>query len=112
MTQLSGLKKLVQRYVSIFIDEGIFIVYFDKEGNRIPNAQINPLGEPTPGQGYYAHLRHVSEEPGVRTEWEIKGPDWEGTVTTRPQSPPSVLLISVERLQSSSEGDEFLARFA
>ena len=112
MTQLTGLQKLIWRYRGSLIDEGIFIIYFDREGNRVPNDQVKPPGDPTPGEGYYAHLRHVSEEPGIRTEWEVKGPDWEGTATTRPQSPPSAFLICVERLKSSPEGAEFLARFA
>jgi hypothetical protein len=70
---------------------GPFIVCFDEAGVELDTDEVSAahpkemVGQletwtPTPGTGYYAHIRQSSSNAnrhtGVVTRWEVEGPDW------------------------------------
>jgi hypothetical protein len=70
---------------------GPFMVCFDQAGTELDTAEVSAappkqmVGEletwtPSPGTGYYAHIRQSSSNAnrhtGVVTRWEVEGPDW------------------------------------
>lgn len=71
-----------------------FITCFDVDGNEVSTDDVSnasPGGKqgeleyftPTPGVGYYAHLRIAGTEAsrhGASTRYEIAGPDWKAMV--------------------------------
>lgn len=72
-----------------------FIVCFDKDGTALdigevsaahPKEMVGNLETwtPTPGAGYYAHIRqsgsNTNRHTGSVTRWEVEGPDWNAFV--------------------------------
>jgi len=75
------------------------ILCFDPDGCLIPWEIVfaaSPKDSfpsicPTPGIGYYAHLkRRVGELDAVVSEWEVRGPDWLATVQIHGDGPSAV----------------------
>lgn len=103
-----------------------FIICFDWHGNEVPIDDVvsaSPkgiLGEveyytPTPGTGYYAHLRLAgsgASANGGTTRYEIAGPDWKATAHVTEPSVGGSPDVVVEPFVMTSGAAAFVAEIA
>ena len=127
-----GLQKLVLRHHKHLLGENdspVFLISLNEAGEQVPVEDAFaasttketllgglPTFDPTPGEGYYAHLKRVESRVdrvhGQTTTWEVTGPDWNATVVVRDASSDGALLVSVENANLSVDSSAFLGRFA
>jgi hypothetical protein len=118
LNESKALEQLVLRNHHCFLDgdqPAICILCFDADGRIVPWDRVFaaspqdsfPSVRPTPGVGYYAHLRRrVAGFDAAATEWEVRGPDWQATVRLHGEGPLAMATACVNR--ESEGGKRFL----
>jgi hypothetical protein len=116
-----ALKQLVLRNHHRFLDgdqPAVCILCFDADGGIVPWDRVFaaspkdsfPSVCPTPGVGYYAHLkRRAAGFDMAVTEWEITGPDWHATVRLYGEGASAATTTHTHR--ESEGGKRFLRLF-
>ena len=104
------------------------IVLFDSKGQVVPSEQVAeqfpgpetagglPTFTPTPGNGYYAHLRYAGQSIDAlqgtnKTKWDVRGPDWSCEVHTFTDKNSGTMNVDANVVEMSPEGKEFPGRF-